>query len=92
MEYLDSEMESLFVEIDRSAISTTNDIIIGVIYRMPDSSVEVFDERINDIMSTIQGENKTCYLLGDLNIDLLESDRHKPTSFIPYIPMIYSHS
>ena len=49
-------MESLFIEIDRSAFSTTNDIIIRVIYRMPDSSVEIFNERINDIMSTIQRE------------------------------------
>ena len=62
---------------------------------MPDSSVEVFNERINDIMSIIQRENKTCYLLGDLNIDYLKSDGHKPTFLIfliPYIPIIYSHS
>ena len=34
LEYFDSEMESLFIEIDRSAFSATNDIIMGVIYRM----------------------------------------------------------
>ena len=83
-------MESVFIEIDRSAFSTTNDIIIGVIYRMPDSSVEVFNERINDIMSTIQRENETCYLLRDLNIDFLKSDGHKPTS--DFLDTIYSHN
>ena len=83
-------MESLFIEIDRSAFSTTNDIIIGVVCRMPDSSVEVFNERIDDIMSTIQRENNTCYLLGDLNIDFLKSDGHKPTS--DFLDTIYSHN
>ena len=90
LEYFDSEMESLFLEIDRNAFSTTNDIIIGVIYRMPDSSVEVFNERINAIMNTIQRENNTCYLLGDLNIDFLKSDGHKPTS--DFLDTIYSQN
>ena len=57
---------------------------------MPDSSVEVFHERVNDIMSTMQRENKTCYLLGDLNIDFLKSDGHKPTS--DFLDTIYSHN
>ena len=83
-------MESLFIEIDQSAFSTTNYIIIGVIYRMPDSSVEVFNDRINDIMSTIQRENNTCYPLGDLNIDFLKSDGHKLTS--DFLDTIYSHN
>ena len=90
MEYFDSAMESLFIEIDRNAFSTTKNIIIGVIYRMPDSSVEVFNKRINDIMSTIQWENNTSYLLGDLNIDFLKSDEHKPTS--DFLDTIYSHN
>ena len=90
LEHFDSEMESLFIEIDSSVFSTTNDIVIGVIYRMPDSSVEVFNERINDIMNTIQRENKTCYLLGDLNIDFLKCDGHKPTS--DFLDTIYSHN
>ena len=89
LEHFDSEMESLFIEIDSSVVSTTNDIVIGVIYRMPDSSVVVFNERINDIMNTIQRENKTCYLLGDLNIDFLKCDGHKPTS--DFLDTIYSH-
>ena len=89
-EYFNSEMESLFIEIEPSALSTTNDIIIEVIYRMPDSSVEVFNEIIDDILSTIQWENKTCYILGDLYIDFVKSDGHKPTS--DFLDTIYSHN
>ena len=86
----DSEMESLLIEINSCVFRITNDIVIGVIYRMPDFYVEVFNDRINDIMNTIQRENKICYLLGDLSIDFLKCDGHKLTS--DYLATIYSHN
>ena len=49
---------------------TDLNIVIGVIYRMPNSSV---DDRISDVMNVIQKERKLCYLLGDLNIDFLKA-------------------
>ena len=54
LEYFNSEIESLLIEIDQSSFSATNDI--GVIYRMPDFSAKVFNGRINIIMNTIQRE------------------------------------
>ena len=36
---------------------------------MPDSSVDFFNERINDILNVIQKENKLIDVMGDLNID-----------------------
>ena len=83
-------MESLLIEINSSVFRITNDIVIRVIYRTPDSSVEVFNDRINDIMNTIQRVNKICYLLGDLSIDFLKCDGHKLTS--DYLDTIYSHN
>ena len=35
---------------------THSNVIIPVTYRMPDSSVEIFTERISDIPNTIQKE------------------------------------
>ena len=68
--FFDSEMESLFIEIEQSVFQSSANVIIGVVYRMPDSSVEVFNERLSDILHAVQKENKLFYLLGDLNIDL----------------------
>ena len=46
---------------------------------MPNSSVDTFNERISDILNVIQKEHKLCYLLGNLNIDLLEAGEHRAT-------------
>ena len=75
-----SEMESVFIEIERSAFDTKSKIIVGVIYRMPDSSVDVFNERMCDIPNVVTKEKKIRYIIGDLNIDLLKHEEHGPTS------------
>ena len=67
IEYFDSEMESLFIEIDKDVFGTSSNIVIGVIYRMLDSSVDIFSDRMNDVLNIIQNERKLCYILGDSN-------------------------
>ena len=79
LDYVDSEMETVFIEIDKSIFNTGANIVIGVIYRMPNSSVDVFNDRISDILNIIQKEHKLCYFLGDLNIDFLKADDHRAT-------------
>ena len=74
--YFDSEMESVFIEIEKSVFQSNANIIIGLVYRMPDSSVDMFNERLADISNSVQKENKLFYLLGDLNIDLFKHDLH----------------
>ena len=57
---------------------------------MADSSVEIFNERISDILNTIQIEKKIFYLIGDLNIDFLKSDAHISTNSL--IDVLYSNN
>ena len=78
-DYFDSEMETVFIEIDKCIFGTDSNIVIGVIYRMPNSSVDVFNDRISEVMNVIQKERKLCYLMGDLNIDFLRADDHRAT-------------
>ena len=78
--YFDSEMESIFIELDKDIFRTNSNIVIGLIYRMPDSSVDVFNERISDILNTVWKEHKIFHCIGDLNIDFFKYDVHKPTS------------
>ena len=47
---------------------------------MPESSVDVFNEMMCDILNVVTKEKKVCYLIGDLNIDLLKHEEHRPTS------------
>ena len=86
----DSEMESIFIEIDRHIFQTPSHIVIGLIYRMPDASVDIFNERITDILNIIDREKKIIYLIGDLNIDLFKCESHKPTSTV--LDILYSHN
>ena len=79
LDYFDSEMVTVFIEIYKSILNTCSNIVIGVIYHTPNSSVDTFNERISDILNAIQKEHKLCYLLGDLNIDFLKADEHRAT-------------
>ena len=88
--YFDTEMESIFIEIDKDIFRTNSNIVIGLIYRMPDSSVDIFNERITDILNTVCKEHKIFYCIGDLNIDFFKCDVHKPTSEI--LDTIYTYS
>ena len=40
--FFDSEIESILIEIDKDIFTTNCNIVIGLIYRTPDSSVDVF--------------------------------------------------
>ena len=75
-------METVFIEADKGVYNTCSNIVIRVIYRMPNSSVDTFNERISDILNVIQKEHKLCYLLRDLNIDFLKADEHRATGEI----------
>ena len=77
-------------KIDSTYFGTSSNVVIGIVYRIPDSSVEVFNERITDKMNVIHREKKMCYLLGDLNIDLFKCDDHKPTS--NFLDTMYSYN
>ena len=90
LEFFDSEMESLFIEVDNNVFQTSSSIIIGIVYRMPDSSIEVFNDRMTDIMNKVNKENKLFYMLGDLNIDLLKYEEHRLTS--SFVDISYSNN
>ena len=88
--HFDSEMESIFIKIDKCVYNTNSNIIIGVIYRMPNACVDVFTDRLTDIMNVIEKEHKLCYIMGDLNIDFLKADDHKSTGAL--LDVLYSYN
>jgi exonuclease III len=88
----ENTIESVFVEL---VIPSGKNIIIGVIYRPPNNKMDEFEDKINQILSKIDKENKICYLMGDFNIDLLKSESCDYTnrfleilSTSSYIPLV----
>ena len=90
--YKKFELESTFVEIINPEKSS---IIVGTICRHPKMDVTEFNNILNNLLKKINQEQKTVFLLGDFNIDLMHYNEHKPTnefldslasnSYLPYI-------
>ena len=78
-----SVYESLIVQISQPTISV-KDIIIGVIYKPPNTNVETFLSHFIVVLEKLSKENRPSYLLGDYNIDLLKYN-HQCESFLNQI-------
>ena len=72
----DEVMESLFIEIIRPH---ERNVIVGLIYRPPSQNVNDFVTRMNDVLEKLSRDNKTCYLMGDFNLNLLNNENHNAT-------------
>ena len=83
-------MESLFIEIDKDVFKSSNNIIIGVVYRPPNTDIDAFNDHMSNIVSILKTERKSCYLLGDFNLNLLNADTHNDTQ--GFIDLMYSVS
>ena len=76
--YKSKELESFFVEVVNPNESNN---IVGVIYRHPCMNEILFnDDYIKPLNEKLSSENKTIYLSGDFNFDLLSASSHTETS------------
>ena len=75
----DPEIESLFVEIEGSMLCNNRKIILGVIYRPPNTDISGFNEKINCIMDVIKREYKSCYMMSEYNINIMNYETHSLT-------------
>ena len=54
---------------------------IGIIYRHPKSNLTKFNDRLYSVLEKINSDKsiQTCFIAGDFNANLLNSDNHNPT-------------
>ena len=72
-----------------------SNIIVGTIYIHPKMDVTKFNNILKSLLKKNNQKQKTVFLLGDFNIDLMHYNEHKPTnefldsipsnSYLPYI-------
>lgn len=86
----DHNIETLFCEIDKSISPFSKNIIIGVIYRPPNTDMTKFNAYLNIVLDLIAKEGKLCYILGDFNINLLNESSHSQTH--EFLDNMLSHS
>ena len=91
--YQKYELKSTFIEI---VIPRKSNIIVGVIYRHPSMDLIGFNcNYLNKLLENIFKEQKSIFLLGDFNVNLLNYNEHNQTNeFLDslasnsYIPLI----
>ena len=74
-----------FTELKSTLIELLNpqktNVIVRCIYCHPHTDLNEFnDYYINNLLAKLSKENKTVFLLGDLNMDLLKYDQHSLTN------------
>ena len=89
LDVFDEYMESVHVEIDKSHFNTDKNIVIGTIYRKPNSDIRIFNDLLNTNLNKLSQENKLVYLLGDYNLNLLNVESHFLTS--EFLEIMYSN-
>ena len=90
LELCTEENECIFIEIDRSCVNESHNVILGLFYRPPNTNLPLFIDNINSILSKIKNEKKTCLLMGDFNIDLLKYQEHDNTKH--FLDDLFTHS
>ena len=81
-------IECLFVEI---SISMHNKILLGVVYRPPNSSIKYFNDELLNLLHIID-TSKVLFscISGDYNIDLIKKDKHE--SYQIFLNNLLAHS
>ena len=89
-------IECLFLELliyctkSNTAKPSSNRILVGTIYRPPNTSVERFMESLSPILDIIKNEKKISYIMGDFNINLMNVDCHIQSS--EFLEMMFSYN
>ncbi len=66
---LNNDFQSKFIEVDKQIWKYNRNVVIGVIYRPPFTSVSKFNEKIDELLAIISNENKWAIISGDFNIN-----------------------
>ena len=75
--YKTHELESTFIE---TINPKKSNIILGIVYQQPTMDLNEFNDKyVNKLLDGKTKENKTTFLLGDLNLDLLKYESHPST-------------
>ena len=85
---LNKHIEVIFVEIDKNQYQSSKNIVVGTLYRPPNTDIEIFNAHLNNILEILKSENKSVYIMGDYNINLLNVDTHNLSS--EFLNLMYS--
>ena len=65
-------------------------VVIGVIYKPPESNTDTFVAHFSDVLGIISKERKQCILMGDFNLDLIKVDNSNQTK--DFVHSLYTNA
>ena len=80
-------VESCWIEIDNE---NKSNIIIGSIYRHPNSNIIEFTTELETILKELNNNKYQVFITGDINIDFFKYNFHGPTE--EYLDMLYANN
>lgn len=66
--------ECVFLDGETVVRNEKKRVIVGCIYRPPNTEINKFKEGLLDVLEHVDKESKLCYLLGDFNVNLLNEE------------------
>ena len=81
------EYESLYVELTSK---NKKSVVLGCIYRAPNTDLDKFFEKLNNTLEIITKSDKELYLMGDFNINLLNTNSHDKSN--EFVDLMFSHN
>ena len=88
LEIMTDSIEMIFIELLKQESGLDRDVLIGIVYRPPNQSIENFTKLVFERINSLKNENKILYVMGDFNINILNHDDHLPTS--DFLESMYS--
>ena len=76
IEVNNDDIETVLIEIDKYSTSLGKAIQILAVYRPPGSDIKCFNDTIDQILNSLKPNKSPCYVIGDFNINLFNSDTH----------------
>ena len=80
------KVENIWLEVSQS----DSKYIIGGIYRHPNSSILNFYNAIDPVLCKISSQNISCFIAGDINIDLIKCRTNNQT--LDYVHNLLTHN
>ena len=71
LEFKKSIFESSVIEIDKHVFHSRHNIIVGIFYRSPNSTLSIFNDSSEKLLNVIQKEKKYAYIMGDFNVNTI---------------------
>ena len=54
-------IECIFIELQRNITGLSKNVLIGLVYRSPNSNIDQFNDTISELLIQVKNEKKLCW-------------------------------